>query len=94
LNRTKQLAFLIGISGVPPIAFAAFYSIEVAWVLAILWLVLGGIWYGLRQRCPRCRSYLGNVVQSLNFLAIPLRIQQCPFCGVHFDEPLKIETET
>lgn len=53
-------------------------------------LFLASLGSMLFVRCPRCRGRIGqSIAWQVAFYWIGRRVNYCPYCGVHLDEPLQ-----
>ena len=72
----------------PPTIFAQ-DSLEVTYAVGAMLLAMGAI-ASLRIKCPKCQKRLDRAIGSS--LAFPFlaghRVNNCPYCGVNFDEPM------
>jgi hypothetical protein len=59
-------------------------AILVGWGLISIAIIMGVMW---RTRCPMCDTVLGANTRAITKEKPTL--DQCPHCGVNFDEPTK-----
>ena len=88
-RRVRRTVFYCGVIAVGGAAGLVHYPLRwgigllVAWWLISLAIIVGVMW---RTRCPVCNTVLGAKTRSIT--KDKPTLDNCPHCGVNFDQPM------